>query len=55
MTKETEALLAEVLLEVLKKLRRENEEREHEKLKHTLAEIRAKRWGYPVPRRKGRN
>lgn len=55
MTKETEALLVEVLLELLKKLRRENEEHDHEELERQLAEHRSKRWGYPVPRRRVRN
>ncbi len=51
MTRETEALLVEVLLELLKSLKRENEHQNHEELENKLAEIRAKRWGYPVPRR----
>jgi hypothetical protein len=51
-TRETEALLQEVLVELLKFLRRENEQREHEKLERRLAEYHNKRWGYPIPRRR---
>jgi hypothetical protein len=54
MMRETEVLLAEVLVELLKFLRRENEQREHEELQQKLAEIRTERWGYPTPRRRGR-
>lgn len=50
MTRETEALLAEVLLELLRFLKRANEKRDHEQLESQLAEIRAKRFGYPLPR-----
>lgn len=50
MSKEIEALLCEVLVELLKYLRRANEERDHERLERQLAEVRNRRWGYPVPR-----
>jgi hypothetical protein len=50
----TEALLIEVLLEILKLLKRQNEQQAHEELESKLAEIRAKKWGYPTPRRRGR-
>jgi hypothetical protein len=53
MTREVEALLCDVLLELLKFLRCENEQRQREELKRKLAEIRTKRWGYPTPRRRG--
>ena len=54
MTREDEALLCDVLLELRKLLRRENEQRQREEVDRKLAEIRAKRWGYPTPRRRGR-
>jgi hypothetical protein len=54
MTREVEELLLEVLVELPKFLRRENDQRQREELQQRLSEIRAKRWGYPTLRRRGR-
>jgi hypothetical protein len=43
-------LVQEVLVELLKSLRRENRLAEREGFERELAEIRARRFGYPVPR-----
>jgi hypothetical protein len=49
MTSKTEALSAEVLIELLKFLRRENEQRERECFEQELAETPTRRRGYPFP------
>lgn len=55
MTRETEDLLCEVLLELLIYLKRENEARARQNIETELAEIRQRRWGYPIARRRRRN
>ena len=51
LSQETEELLQEVLYELLLFLRSENEQRRREEFEYHLAETRAKRWGYPMPRK----
>lgn len=53
MTRETESLLCEVLIELFKFLKHKNREREREEFERELAENRAKHWGYPTRRRRG--
>lgn len=50
MTHDTEQLLAEVLVELLRELRELRREREREEYEHRLAETLARR-GYQPPRR----
>jgi len=51
MTRETEALLAEVLVELLHELRALRRERERDEHDYRLADTLNRRWGYPPPRR----
>lgn len=52
MTPETEELLREVLIEILKFYRRQNEECDHEDLARHLDDIDRRKWGYPSLRQK---
>jgi hypothetical protein len=54
MTRDTEALLVEVLIELLRFLKRKDEEHQRGELEERLAEIRNRQWGYPVPRQRKR-
>jgi len=47
MTHDTEELFQTALLELIERLKRENEERERERLDRALDEVDRKRWGYP--------
>jgi hypothetical protein len=53
-TQETEMLLREVLIELLKLLRHINQTREQESFESELRETLTRRWGYPQRRRRDR-
>jgi hypothetical protein len=54
MKPQTEELFCEVLIELLRFLKRANAECDQEKLEERLAEIRSKRWGYPSSKKRRR-
>jgi hypothetical protein len=51
MTRDTEELLVDVLSELLHELRALRRAREESEHTRRLADTRARRWGYPPPRR----